>query len=219
MKIFYIGMQRCGTKSFGEFFKKNGYKVCSWQQSAKYHWPSLGYEGRYLDIIQSNEFQSFEVFEDGPFYSPEFVKFIYNYVEDSYFVYFHRPPEDWYKSMISHSHGMTLGNVTRHCYFYNRLHELHFIQDEIGTSVKKLPLVGMKNHYVEQYEIHRHKIRSFFSGTSDNRFFSAPLYSQEKWKQLANAFDLNLAHMEDLHAHKSKKTAKEVICQDRIELL
>ena len=50
-----------------------------------------------------------EVFEDGPFQDPQFAKFLSQHIDGSKFIYFQRPADDWYKSMVTHR-GLTLGD-------------------------------------------------------------------------------------------------------------
>jgi hypothetical protein len=211
MKIFYLGMQRCGTKSFGEFFSKNGYRVWTHKDTQKAKLGKLVFERRYLEIINSGMFDDFDVFEDAPFYSPDFARFIANYVEGSSFVYFERPAAAWYDSMVKHSGGMTLGPVERHCYSYDRLDDLDYIRSNSDTKVHKLSLVGMRKHYINQYELHRDRIHALFRDMPSNRFYSDQLYNKDKLVKLNEAFQLKLKDLDEIHTHKSKLTVADIL--------
>ena len=215
IKIFYVGMQRCGTKSFGEFYKKNGFPVCSWAQLAKNKWGHKIYDGKYLEVINSSEFNSYQVFEDGPFYRIDFVKFLYQCFPDSIFIYFHRPAEDWFKSMITHSNGKTLGinkkGLEVHCNLYDRLQDYLFIKNKMKAYPDKINLFDNFEHYTNQYKKHQDRIRLFFNDKPASRFFEASLYDKDKFKNLEEHFGLGLTKTDEVHIHKSQSNPKEII--------
>lgn len=210
-KIFYVGTQRSGTKSFGEFFKRNGLRVFSWEQCRETDLAGAVYRGRWLHVLKSGLFDDFDVYEDTPFWNPEFVAFIYHYIPESHFVYFHRPPRDWYRSMVTHSAGLTLGPIRRHCYYYDRLEELAFLQDELDGNLKRLPLIGMSRHYEEVYLRHRSRIEERFRQFDESRVFSASLYDKNKFKNMADHFGLKLKDKSEQHAHKSSESVASVM--------
>ena len=88
MKFIYLGMQRCGTKSFGDFFRKNGFQVFSWNENLQYKIADLYWEGKWLEILESGISEKSDVFEDGPFYFPESARFLANYMPNPRFIYF-----------------------------------------------------------------------------------------------------------------------------------
>lgn len=206
MKFIYLGMQRCGTKSFSNFFKRNGYRVFSWSEIKSHSISEKYHKGLWIDILNSGIFQDYDVFEDGPFYRPEFARFLANYVPNAKFIYFHRPPEDWYKSMITHSSGMTLGNLQRHAYFYDRLEELAFIKnsDPNLKNLTSLPMIGQKEHYTRIYKRHQLQIYELFEGLGPDRFFSAPLYDTDKYQKMCIKFELKVKDSADEKSHSTK---------------
>ena len=206
-------MQRCGTKSFGDFFRKNGYRIFSWKQIAEYKIPELFFDNKWIEIIESGIFEDFDVFEDGTFFEPQFSRFLANYIPESKFVYFDRPIEDWFKSMITHSDGLTLGHILRHCYFYDRLEELDFHEkyDKGLKEIKKLPIIGMKDHYSRIYLRHKLQIKAKFKHLDKTRFFSASLYEKDKFERMSNHFGLNLKDTSETKSHVSSKTLSQVV--------
>ena len=176
MKFFYLGMHRCGTKSFGDFFRRQGYSVCSWEQISKLQLSEMFFNGRWLDILSSGAIDDFDVFEDGPFFDPMFAKFFSNYIANSVFVYFERPADDWYQSMITHSNGYSLGSIRDHAYMYDRLADIAFIEEKLsGAVLEKLPLIGMRDHYVAQYQRHKMRILSNFRNIGEKKIFPRSL--------------------------------------------
>lgn len=212
MKFFYLGMHRCGTKSFGDFFRGHGYNVCSWEEISKLHLSELFFNGRWLDILSSGVIDHYDVFEDGPFFDPMFAKFLSNYIDDSVFVYFERPADDWYQSMITHSNGYSLGSIRDHAYMYDRLADLAFIEERLnGAMLEKLPLIGMRDHYVKQYQQHKMKVLSNFQRIEEKRFFHASLYDPEKFVKMCSHFDLTFEACEDIKSHVTEENMRKVL--------
>ncbi|MBC07323.1 sulfotransferase [Thalassospira sp.] len=200
-KIFYVSLQRTGTKSFGQFFANNGYKAVSWSVSHAKNWPQLSIDGNFPAILESEEFKNGEIFEDGPWSHVNLVKYLYWAVPNSYFVYFDRPFEDWFDSMISHSKGANPGNAKRHATVYNCLEDYYGLVDR-GLPAR-LDLASRKEVYRRAFMNHRLQIRAFFEDKDPKRFFCADLYDKEKYKKLAAFWGLSFQHDDDIHIHKS----------------
>lgn len=213
MKFFYLGMQRCGTKSFGDFFRKNGFNVCSWNEIVRHRIGELYWSGQWLDILKCGIFEKYDVFEDGPFFHPQFARFLANYVPNSRFVYFHRPSDDWFKSMITHSNGLTLGQISRHAYLYDRLEEMEFLRDNFDEfdKISKLPMIGMKDHYTRLYRRHQLQVSALFKDFKQERFFSESLYDESKFEKMSRKFGLRLQDSSEQKSHQSNVSFSEVI--------
>lgn len=213
MKFFYLGMQRSGTKSFGDFFRKNGYRVFTWIQLKERGIAKLYWDGKWCDILSSGIFDEFDVFEDGPFWHPRFARFLGNYVDESRFVYFHRPPDDWYKSMCTYAKGVTFGDVTSHAYLYDRLDDLEFIRSNIQNSADlcSLPMIGMREHYVRLYRRHSLEISALFKDFYSGRFFSSSLYDQYKFDNMAKWFGIQMRDTSEQISHKTAVSFAEVV--------
>lgn len=205
-KLFYISLQRCGTKSFSTCFKDNGYKAATWKDSDAHDWTRKVFEGRYEEVINSKPFKAAEVFDDSPWYMLPIIKYLYHKLPQSKFVYFHRPAQDWFRSMVSHSDGKTLGKAPkRHCEFYDRLEEYFHGMDHLNkVTEEKLNLSNHEAHYIKQHRKHQLEVRAFFENAPSDRFFYSELYDTDKYKKLSAAFNLDLAHQDDVHVHKSK---------------
>jgi hypothetical protein len=203
LKIFYVSLQRSGTKSFGEFFRRNGYAVASWPETRRFGWTVEALiEGKLRWLVESESFNAYSVFEDGPWFDIAVTKYLYWHYPNSRFVYFGRPVEDWFKSMLAHSRGRIIGNPKRHCVIYNRLAE-YYAAVEAGDSQPKLSMVGQFEHYRVQFENHALRIQAFFEDKPKHRFFRGDLYDKDKWKKLNEQMGLGLANLADVHIHKS----------------
>ena len=210
-KVIYVGLQRCGTKTFSRFFAKNGYRSFTWAHTAQTDLLNLVQQGRWVEILNSGIFNQFDVFDDYPFYLPEFSRFLVNYIPNCKVVFMTRPPQDWFKSMLVHSKGLTLGEIEEHCYRYDRLGELDFLRRYGVEDVHKLNMIGMKNHYCRMYELHSEEIRYKFKDLPADRFYEGDLYNPEKFAEMNAQLNLNLEFTEELHAHKSGETIDDTL--------
>ena len=211
MKYFYAGMQRSGTKSFGDFFRKNNYRVFSWKQVEDYGVSERWFYGKWVELLDSGIFEEFDVFEDGPFFDPNFVAFLSNNIKDSSFVYFERPSEDWYKSMVTHSNGLSLGDLKRHAYIYDRLEEMAFVERETGTRPQKLPIIGMKAHYEAVYKRHKYQIKAKLEPLDSSRVFFGDLYDNKKFEKMCSHFCLDVGDKSEQKSHQTPNTFTEII--------
>ncbi len=206
-KIFYISLQRSGTKSFSEFFRRNNYRVASWRTSNKNNWSKRSLAGQYLAILDSADFRRNQVFEDGPWHHVELVRFLYWYLPKSRFVYFDRPFEDWLASMKKHSKGRTPGNPKYHCIVYDRLED-YYAQKDDGIE-PNLRIEGGEEFYERAFKNHALQVRAFFEDKPRNRFFRADLYDAAKFEKLNEAWGLKLDFVSDVHIHKSGQPRKK----------
>ena len=208
--FFYIGKQRCGTKSFGDFFRKNNYKIFSWPEIRDSGINDLYWSGRWIDILKSDIIKNYDVFEDGPFQHPLFAKFLYANLNSSHFVFLERSPSDWFDSMIKHSDGYTLGNIDKHCFLYSRLSELNDVYIE-NPNCKKLPIIHMREKYESIYLEHKFQVLDLFKNAEPGRFFAGDLYDDSVYKKISDFFNLNLKNTETQHSHKSNKDLKSIL--------
>jgi len=203
LKIFYVSLQRCGTKSFGEFFRRNGYAVASWPEASKFGWIEKTLtQGQLRWLVESESLNAYSAFEDGPWFDLAVIRYLYWYCPNSRFVYFHRPVEDWFKSMLAHSKGAIIGNPKRHCTIYNRLAE-YYAAVEKGDPKPRLPMAGHFEHYKTQFENQALQVRAFFEDKPADRFFFGELYDKDKWVKLDQRMNLQLTELADVHVNRT----------------
>ncbi|NND62241.1 MAG: hypothetical protein HKN48_03500, partial [Flavobacteriaceae bacterium] len=99
-KIFCLSMQRTGTTSVGTFFKEHGYAVADWPVSRDNLWSWKWENGNFEGIFNSKDFKRNGVFEDDPWWLPEFYKVLYHRFPKAKFVLLERDPDAWFKSMV-----------------------------------------------------------------------------------------------------------------------
>jgi hypothetical protein len=213
-KIFYVSFQLVGTKHFGRFMEKNGYKVASWKISEKNRWSQNYYDGKINSIIKSPDFLSAQVFEDGPWFQPFMVKFIYHEFPDAKFVLLTRPPIDWFKSMIKHSGGVTVGLTERHCEVYDRLEDYEWLREH--SELKRdacLSLFDKPMHYINIYKKKTLEVKSFFNrmSNSSDRVFIGDLYADDVYERIAHFLCIKRPVFLDRIVHKTKIATEQCV--------
>lgn len=211
-KIFCISTQRTGTTSVGAFFKHFGYNVADWSISNKNKWSYDWENGDFETIFNSKHFKDNQVFEDDPWWLPEFYKVLYHRFPKAKFILFTRDSEAWFKSMLSHSEGKILGNTKRHCKvyrreddFYNLLNknERQFYNEKEIDNL--LSLGGYKEHYTKIYELRNREIIDFFNKTSPRSLMHCELEDKNKWNKLGEFINIDVPQDFKVHVNKSNK--------------
>lgn len=187
-KVFCLSMQRSGTSSVGDFLEQWGLKRAGHQLSRKQQWSRHWYNGNYEAIFSDPVFQQHEVFEDDPFWFPDFYKFIHHRVPDSRFILLYRDSDAWFKSMIRHSNGFSLGQTDIHAKIYRREDELIWLEKNIpgfkGTIPKSMTLFDKASHYKSTYERHIVEIEKFFHANQGSALFMSELSDVTIWSRL-----------------------------------
>lgn len=213
-KIFYIGFQRVGTKSFGMFMELNGFQVASWGESCHNKWNEMFYDGNINKILRSKPFENYEVFEDSPWYQPALVKYIYHEIPNSKFILLTRPAEDWFKSMTTHSAGLNLGDIKNHCENYDRLDDYYWILNNLNEKNEfKISLYDKPYHYMNVYRKKTLDIKLFFEEKKDKnqRVFLGNLYEKNIYEKIAEFLNIDNPIFLKKKKHKSKINPKKVI--------
>lgn len=213
-KIFCLSMQRTGTTSVGKFFKEYGFKVAGWKVSNRNKWSYSWELGDFETIFNSKDFKDNQVFEDDPWWLPEFYKVLYHRFPDSKFILFTRNEDAWFNSMMNHSGGKVLGNTKLHCKAYRREEDFfELIPDQKGRldyDAKRidnlLELRGYEEHYKKIYNIRNQEIKDFFAKKSSRSLFTCELEDSSKWSKLAQFMGLKISGGLEVHENKSIKS-------------
>ncbi len=205
-------MQKNGTTSVGEFFKQQGYKVAVWNTSRNNKWSYNWYRGDFEKIFNSINFKKTQVFEDDPWWYPEFYKVLYHRFPKSKFVLITRDSDKWFQSMLNHSNGKTLGNTKVHSKVYRREIEFNNTFDEhfkLTYDEFKIDnlfeLKGYENHYKAIYENRNLEIIDFFMKEAPSSLFVSNLENPNLWFDLGQFFGITVPKDYTIHANKSKK--------------
>ncbi len=210
-KIFCLSMQRTGTTSVGKFFKSFGYNVAGWPESKRNNWSYHWEQGNFEKIFNSKDFRSNQVFEDDPWWLPEFYKVLYHRFPNSKFILFTRNEDKWFNSMLSHSKGKILGNTKIHCKVYRReedfLNTFQKQKERLLYDGKKsdnlLELKGYENHYKKLYFTRNVEVKDYFALKAPESFFTCTLEDPLKWQKLAGFMNLKIPQYFDIHENKS----------------
>lgn len=209
-KIFCISIQRTGTTSVGEFFKYFNFRVATWGISNKNNWSIKWNNGVFESIFNSLDFKINQVFEDDPWWLPDFYKVLYHRFPKSKFILFTRDSNDWFKSMKNHSEGKTLGNTFLHCKIYRREFELYELLNRRNMEIEEykldnlLGLDGKENHYRTIYELHNREVIDFFERSNPASLFVCDLKDPDKWQKLGKFIGIDVPKDLDIHINKSK---------------
>ncbi|MFT4850359.1 MAG: hypothetical protein ACI83B_002916 [Sediminicola sp.] len=214
-RIFCLSMQRSGTTSVGDFFEQFGYPVARNSYSRQNSWGESWFNGDFESIFKSKDFKSFQVFEDSPWWFTDFYKVLYHRFPNSKFVLFTRDSDSWFKSMVSHSNGQTLGNTKVHCKVYRREKEYNHKLDT-DPSFKPsnkidnlLTLDGHREHYKEIYDLRNREIIDFFNENDSSRLIVCDLRDSNKWKRLGEFFGIEVPADAKYHSHNSLKNKND----------
>lgn len=209
-KIFCISTQRTGTTSVGQFFKNHDFNVADWFVSNKNNWSYYWNIGDFESIFNSKDFKNNQVFEDDPWWLPEFYKVLYHRFPKAKFILFTRDSEAWFQSMVKHSEGMILGNTMKHCKVYRREQDFLNLFNEKERLVydeKKidnlLSLEGEKDHYINLYNQRNTEIIDFFKKHSPKSLFVSRLEEDDKWVKLGEFMGMNISKDYNVHANRS----------------
>lgn len=209
-KIFCISTQRTGTTSVGQFFKNNDYTVADWFVSNKNNWSYYWNIGDFETIFNSKDFKNSQVFEDDPWWLPEFYKVLFHRFPGAKFILFTRDSEAWFQSMVKHSEGKILGNTMKHCKVYRR--ESEFIklfneQERLDYDEKKidnlLSLENKKEHYIDLYNQRNTEMVDFFKKHSPDSLFVSSLEDDQKWVKLGAFMDIKVSKDFNVHVNRS----------------
>lgn len=209
-KIFCISMQKTGTTSVGKFFRDHGFRWAGWPHSNKNKWGSAYHEGNFERIFSSFDFRIANAFEDSPWWSPEFYKFLYHRFPESRFILFERDADSWYSSMRSHAKAGIIGSMYGHSKQYRRESEYYSIIDRDGDKEREkdpakelMSLEGMADHYKSIYVIRNREVRDYFSARKSERFFCARLEDPAKWMKLGRYLGIRVSPGYDSHENLS----------------
>lgn len=199
-KIFCISFQRTGTTSVGNFFKHFGFKVAGWPICNKNSWSKSWFDGDFESVFQSIDFIENQVFEDSPWWHPNFYKVLYHRFPNAKFILFSRNSNEWFDSMISHSNGMTMGILEIHCSIYRR--EKEYYENKSNIS---LELRDMEEHYKSVYELHNKQVIDFFKAKQESSLLICNLNDETKWIRLGKFVGIDVPINFDIHSNKSVK--------------
>lgn len=209
-RVFCLSMQRSGTTSVGDFFKHFKYPTSGYSTKRSSYWSKLWFQGDFESIFRSSEFLSYQVFEDNPWWYPEFYKVLYHRFPDAKFILLTRDQNDWFDSMKKHSKGKTLGNTEIHCKIYRRESDYKNLtkqndhqQNSTAFIDNLLELEGHRAHYTAIYENRNREIIDFFNKNRPESLFHRSLYDAQKWPDLGNFIGIRVPTDFNVHSNKS----------------
>jgi hypothetical protein len=166
--VFLIGFNKTATRSFHDFFVKNGFPAVHWDRNRLVE-RMLDNQQKGLRLLTG--YENFRVFSDFTLITDEeyfegnsMFRQLYRDYPSGYFILNNRPTEDWIKSRLSQNNGKF---ASRH------------------LKIRGLNSMGeLSSAWEEEKETHEQAVRSFF--TNKKRFGEIFINSPEVPNQLAN---------------------------------
>lgn len=210
-KIFCLSMQRSGTSSVGDFLAQWEYKRAGHPLSRSKNWTRHWLNGNYDAIFADPSFSDHDVFEDDPWWCPDFFKYVFHKVPDSRFILLTRDSDAWFKSMISHSKGYSLGLTDIHAKIYRREDDLLWLQKNIknfnAAAPQAMTLFDKASHNKSVYERHTNEVQAFFDKFAPNALFTGQLNNPNIWGEIAAWLQLPESDgiKMNIHVHKTRR--------------
>lgn len=165
-KIFCVSMQRSGTTSVGDWLESHGFVRAGCPTSVRLGWTRMWMEGNYEAIFSSPEFIRADVFEDDPWWCPDFFRVVAKRYPDARFILLERDPDAWFDSMCRHSGGRNPGWTDVHARVYDREVDLRDLlsrhPDLRPDAWSQFSIVEHRDHYKAVYQRHGQAVRDAF---------------------------------------------------------
>lgn len=174
--VFCVSMQRSGTTSVGDWLQAHGLSRAGWPVSNRNQWTRRWFNGDFEGIFASPDFQQTAIFEDDPWWCPEFYRFLAHRFPQARFILLERDAESWFSSLCAHSGGRSPGYTDLHCKIYRREDALEQLR-AAGADVSAwnlLDITAHGRHYQTIYRRHVAEVREFFQ-TMPQRLFHGQL--------------------------------------------
>jgi len=172
--LFCLSMQRSGTTTVGDWLESHGLERAGYPTSSRLGWTMLWMQGDYEAIFRSSEFLSAEIFEDDPWWCPDFYRFLAERFPTARFILLTRDANDWFDSLCHHSGGLNPGPTKVHARIYKREHHVQALIDKDPLCDPMRPgllsVLGHESHYKSVYLKHNQSIREYFSATPGRLF-------------------------------------------------
>lgn len=177
-RLFCVSMQRSGTTTVGDWLEAHGLARAGYPTSARLGWTMLWMQGEHEAIFGSDEFQQADLFEDDPWWCPNYYQFLAERFANARFILLTRDVNDWFASLCHHSGGYNPGRSDVHARIYHREADLDARlsqnQDLQPSQPGLLSIVDQEAHYKASYCQHNQAVKEFFSSRPD-RLFTGPL--------------------------------------------
>jgi len=208
-KIFCVSMQRNGTSSVGDFLEQYGLKRIGSPISNKKRWPIKWLQGDFESIFNDKDFIDVDILEDDPWWFPEFYKYVFHRFPGSKFILLNRDADAWFKSMVRHSNGFSIGQTELHAKLYRRENEFNWLKENIAdfgqNRSQEMVLYDKAQHYKAVYEQYNREVKAFFNAVSPDALFSEQLNDKDLWPKLAKWLKIPSSYsITPAHAHKGK---------------
>jgi Sulfotransferase family/Sulfotransferase domain len=172
--LFCVSMQRSGTTTVGDWLEAHGLERAGYPTSSRLGWTNFWMQGDHEEIFSSPEFQSAEIFEDDPWWCPDFYRVLAERFPTARFILLTRDVNDWFDSLCHHSGGVNPGPTNIHARIYKREHHLQaLIEADPNCDPMEsglLSVIDYEDHYISAYLQHNQSVCDFFASSPDRLF-------------------------------------------------
>ena len=172
--LFCLSMQRSGTTTVGDWLEAHGLERAGYPTSSRLGWTNSWMQGDHEEIFSSPEFQSAEIFEDDPWWCPDFYRVLAERFPTARFILLTRDVNDWFDSLCHHSGGVNPGPTNIHARIYKREHHLQaLIEADPNCDPMEsglLSVIDYEDHYISAYLQHNQSVCDFFASSPDRLF-------------------------------------------------
>ena len=159
-RIFYLGMPKTGTKSFGSFLENLGY-----ERQSHLWLPNVVIHNNWQEILRRIEKTGKCVFDDTPWHA--FYRQINDRFPESKFVFHEREEMNWLDSYTMHEVD-SLAKI----FLQGKLNKAK--RDVLSTIFGAPTIIGNVSKYLAAYREHSKQVRKFFAGS--DRFLEVDLF-------------------------------------------
>lgn len=208
-KIFCISHQKSGTTSVGDFFEHFDYRVVRSYEAKRRDWITYWMNRNFEAIFEDPMFKQNQVFEDAPWWFPEFYKVLFHRFPNAVFILMDRDPEEWYQSLLRFGNGENLGDTYIHSRLYGleySFHKKNQFAEDISVDWK-FDVSKYTEHYKQKYFLKNYNVKRFFKKKGPERLFYTPLKDPDKWQKLGEF--MNIAVPKDFTMHSNKSRTKQ----------
>lgn len=180
--LFCVSMQRNGTTTVGDWLESHGLERAGFPTSCRLGWTMKWMRGEFEAIFASSEFKTAEIFEDDPWWCPDFYKLLAERFPKARFILLSRDVDDWFDSLCHHSGGVNPGPSMVHAKIYRREHHIRELMeanphlDPMAPGL--LSILDHEQHYKSIYLQHNQAVRDFFA-SAPARLYSGRLDSPQ----------------------------------------
>lgn len=206
-KIFVLSRQKCGTTSTGDFLRQIGISCAGANGIDNRKWGLLALSGQHDVIFNSERFRTHQAFEDDPWWMRGMAEATIDRYPDGLYILMERDANQWFDSMLAHSHSLGLGFSSVHLLEYERAEELadYLLQNRVITQNEgAFPLQEKDRvHYTDLYTKRLQQIIGIFESLGlQDRLCHVHLEDPGKWVKIGRFLGVEVSPQLEIQSNR-----------------